>query len=190
MERMGDRAVRLSALLAAVVAITMNAGPAHATNDSLWDQQWGPRQIHAEEAWAAGATGAGATVGIVDTGIDFNHPELTGKVVASARCLNGPCTEGAGLAQDDENHGTHVSGIIAAQANNGVGIAGVAYNAQLVVAKALDNTGGGNTTDIASGIDWVVGRGAKVVNLSLGPETLGGPVGQALFPGGPSDLSA
>src|SRR5438067_10520008 len=182
MEPMGDRAVRWLALVAAVVAITMSAGPAHATNDSLWDQQWGPRQIHAEEAWAAGATGAGVKVGIVDTGIDFIHPELVGKVVASANCLSHPCTEGAGLAQDDDNHGTHVSGIIAAQANNGVGIAGVAYDAQLVVAKALDCTGGGNTSDIAKGIDWVVGQGAKVVNLSLGPETLGGPVGQAPLP--------
>ena len=162
---MGDRAVRWLALVAAVVAITMSAGPAHATNDSLWDQQWGPRQIHAEEAWAAGATGTNIKVGVVDTGIDFNHPELQNKVVASARFLTGSssCPAGEG-AQDDEDHGTHVSGIIAAQANNGVGIAGVAYNAQLVVAKALDCTGGGNTSDIAKGIDWVVGQGARVVN--------------------------
>jgi subtilisin family serine protease len=186
MERMGDRALRLLALVAVVAAITLHAGAAHATSDSLWDQQWGPKQIHADEAWAAGATGAGVKVGVVDTGIDFNHPELAGKVAASAKCLNGPCADGAGLAQDDEDHGTHVSGIIAARANNGVGIAGVAHDAQLVVAKALDNTGGGSTADIAAGIRWVVAQGARVVNLSLGPET--NVVEQALFGGGPSDL--
>jgi len=184
----GRRRIRGFALASIVTALALQTGLARATNDPLWFEQWAPVQIHAPDAWDKGVTGAGVIVGVVDTGIDFGHPELAGKVVASADCENGPCHEGAGVAQDNNNHGTHVSGIIAAQANNGEGIAGIAYNARLVVAKALDENGGGNTGDVAAGIDWAVQKGAQVINLSLGPETLAGPVGQVLFPGAPSDI--
>ncbi len=74
----------------------------------------------------------------------------------------------SGSAQDDQGHGTHVAGIIAANKDNGLGIAGVAPDAQLVVAKALSAAGAGTEEDINAGIKWVVDHGAKVVNLSLG----------------------
>ena len=76
-------------------------------------------------------------------------------------------------AQDDQGHGTHVAGIAAAYKDNGKGIAGVAPDAELVVAKVLSATGTGAGEDVTAGIKWVVDHGAKVVNLSLGDPATG-----------------
>jgi subtilisin family serine protease len=91
-------------------------------------------------------------------------------VVESTNCVGaaGDPAKCKGNAQDDQGHGTHVAGIIAANKDNGIGIAGVAPDAQLVVAKALNAAGAGSEDDINAGIKWVVDHGAKVVNLSLG----------------------
>ena len=157
------RAAAAAALLGAVVIGA--ASPARATDDTLFPQQWNLTQIGAPAAWTT-STGAGVVIGVVDTGIDASHPEFAGKIVAPATCVGGPCREGA--ARDGEGHGTAVAGIAAAKAGNGVGIAGVAPDAQLVVAKALGDDGRGTTVDINKAIRWVVDKGAKVVNLSLG----------------------
>src|SRR5207302_4052223 len=96
---------------------------------------------------------------------------LSGQVAESANCIssNGdPKQSKPNAGQDDEGHGTHVSGLIAAMKDNGRGIAGVAPGSKLVVAKALDSSGGGGTDDINAGIKWVVDHGARIVNLSLG----------------------
>lgn len=161
------------ALLASVLALVMSlpaaALAAGSVNDPLFSQQWALQQIGAPSAWAF-ATGKGVTVGIVDTGVDLTHQDLAGKVVASTNCIgaNADPTKCTGNAQDDNGHGTHVAGIIAADTNNGTGIAGVAPDAKLVVAKALDSTGAGADADVEAGIEWVVNHGAQVVNLSLG----------------------
>lgn len=151
----------------AVIGVFMvaMAPPAAASDDPLFDQQWNLTQIGASQAWA-GSTGAGITIGIVDTGVDAGHPDLAGKVDAQANCVDGPCREGS--APDGDGHGTAVSGVAAAVTGNGVGIAGVAPDAHLVVAKALGDDGSGTTEDINRGIQWVVDHGARIVNLSLG----------------------
>lgn len=157
------------ALLVAMVGLAWGVGPAQASNDPLFGRQWGLTQIHAPEAWA-GSTGSGVTIGVVDTGVDLGHEDLAGKVAANANCIGGTCRPGQG--GDDHGHGTHVSGIAAAAKENGKGIAGVAPGARLVVAKALDREGTGTTTDIAAAIQWVAGQGARVINLSFGPDAL------------------
>jgi subtilisin family serine protease len=136
------------------------------------------------------STGAGVTIGIVDTGIDLAHHELGPKVVpgGAATCINtngnpNACTTGPGAGQDDEGHGSFVAGEAAAATNDGYQIAAVAPDARLVVAKALDATGGGTISDINAGIEWVIAHGAQVVNLSLGPEVILGGGGQAFAPG-------
>jgi serine protease len=163
------RPVRLLGALTVVVAVVLGSvglgAPAGASNDPFFPRQWGLSQIGAPEAWST-ATGAGVTIGVVDTGVDLNHPDLAAKVSATARCVGGPCREGGG--QDDNGHGTIVSGIAAAVTGNGRGIAGVAPDASLVVAKVLDAEGSGRVDDINAGVRWVVDHGAKVVNLSLG----------------------
>lgn len=162
------RATALGTLLAAVLALVVQPW-AHASNDPLFDQQWALTQISAPAAWAL-STGAGVRIGIVDTGVDLAHEDLAGKVVAHTNCIGskGDPARCTGSAQDDQGHGTHVAGIAAAVKGNGKGIAGVAPDALVLVAKALDADGSGTTEDINAGIRWVVDNGARVVSLSLG----------------------
>ncbi|MGH9023740.1 MAG: S8 family serine peptidase, partial [Acidimicrobiia bacterium] len=152
---------------ALIPASGVAAGPA--SNDPELGRQWGLEQIGAPAAWAR-STGAGIRIGIVDTGIDLAHEDLVGQVAAHTSCIGaqGDPDKCTGSAQDEQGHGTHVAGIAAAVRGNARGVSGVAPNAELVVVKAIDSTGTGNTTDIVAGIKWVVDRGAKVVNLSLG----------------------
>ena len=155
--------------LCALLTVGLVATTAGASNDADFAKQWSLAKIGAPEAWAH-STGQGVRVGIVDTGVDLNHEDLAGRVVESTSCVGaaGDPAKCKGSAQDDQGHGTHVAGIIAANKDNGLGIAGVAPDAQLVVAKALSAAGAGTEEDINAGIKWVVDHGARVVNLSLG----------------------
>ncbi len=160
--------MRRRVLVTAVSVVAMVAGlagTASATNDTHFPRQWALSQIGAPQAWAR-STGSGITIGIVDTGVDLNHPDLAGKIAATADCVGRPCTAGGG--QDTHGHGTIVSGIAAAVSGNGRGVAGTAPDARLVVAKVLNSAGEGRVEDINNGIRWVVDNGAKVVNLSVG----------------------
>jgi len=160
----------------------LTAGPAGASDDPLFPRQWNLTQIGATKAWGT-AAGGDVLIGVVDTGVDLTHPDLEGRVVATADCLSFGCHDGGG--QDDNGHGTEVSGIAAAATGNRRGIAAVAPDARLVVAKALEAGGSGRVDDINAGIHWVVDHGARVVNLSLGDEDFGltSQVGTPLRPG-------
>jgi thermitase len=160
--------------LAVVAGLLVGAaapGGAAANGEPFGSAQWGVRQIEADVAWDL-TRGRGARVGIIDTGIDFTHSELAGRVLASTRCMGtgGMAARCGGSAQDDSGHGTHVAGIIGAPLD-GVGVAGVAPEASLLVVKALESDGSGQAPDVAAGIDWLLAQGANVVNLSLA-ETL------------------
>jgi subtilisin family serine protease len=161
-----------------VLALLTLGGPARAATGDPWLQyQWGLTQIGAPTAWQK-ATGAGIKIGIVDTGIDRNHVDFAGKIAGSVTCLgtNGSANQCSGTGQDDHGHGSHVAGIAAAKRNDGEGVAGVAPDAQLLVAKVLESDGNGRAEDITAGVNWVLSHGAKVVNLSLGdagPQGLG-----------------
>ena len=151
----------------------LNAGTASATNDPFWSRQWAPPKLGAPQAWQS-TTGAGVKIGIVDSGVDLGHADLAGKVAANARCIgtNGAssaCVAGGG--QDVNGHGTHVAGIAAAHKDNGVGIAGIAPGAQLVVARVFENDTA-DLGDVEAGIRWAVDQGARIVNLSLGENVL------------------
>ena len=164
------RTVRIALLGLAVTALAVfPTSAAQASNDPFFKNQWSLARIGAEKAWTR-STGAGVRIGIVDTGVDLKHEDLAGKVVESVSCVGsgGDAAKCKGRAQDDQGHGTHVSGIAAAIKDNGKGIAGVAPDAQLVVAKVLSSQGTGQGSDVIGGIKWVVDHGARVVNLSLG----------------------
>jgi thermitase len=127
--------------------------------------------IDAPEGWDVAGMGAfpatgGVKVGIVDTGITQNHEDLVGKTVDCGQSTGGLVRSGSCL--DDNGHGTHVAGTIAAIANNGRGVTGVAFNSPLTICKALDAAGSGSTSDVASCITWEADRGAKVISMSLG----------------------
>jgi serine protease len=138
-----------------------------AVNDPLFPKQWALQQIHAPAAWARGVRGAGATIAVVDTGVDLNHPDLSAKLVAGTDIVgsNGDCPPGP---QDENGHGTHVAGIAAAVTNNGIGVAGVAPDAQIMPVRVLDSEGSGSSDDIVKGIRWAADHGANVINMSLG----------------------
>jgi subtilisin family serine protease len=151
--------------VAAGAALAGAAGALTATpNDPLFPQQWGMRMIGAPQAWAAG-TGRGVTIAVVDTGVDLHHPDLAGRIVGGANFINS-----GQPPQDDYGHGTHVAGIAAADADNGVGVVGVAPGASIMPVKVLDSTGRGSTATIGQGIQWAVDHGARVINLSLGSD--------------------
>jgi serine protease len=160
-------------LIAYLAAVSLAGGlaltPAGASNDPDYAKQWNLDKIGAPAAWAR-TTGASVRVGIVDAGIDLGHEDLAGRVVAQTSCLEsgGDAEKCTGSGQDDVGHGTHVAGIIAANRDNGIGVAGVAPDAELVVAKVADSDGSISIEDANAGIRWVVDHGAKVVNLSLG----------------------
>ncbi len=163
----------LAALLVALVAVGLTR--AHAADDPLANRQWALTKIHAPSAWAV-STGKDVKIGIVDSGVNRNHEDLAGKVVASATCVGtsgNPAACSSGGGDDINGHGTHVAGVAAAHAGNGAGIAGVAPGAKLIVARvfAPDPNGGEPTADlrdVEAGIEWVVSQGAQVVNLSVG----------------------
>lgn len=132
-------------------------------SDPMVDQQYALAKMRVPDAWAT-AKGNGVIIAVVDTGVDFTHPDLAGKFVSRGRDF----VNGDNDATDDHGHGTHVSGIAAAATDNRVGVAGVAWNAQVLPVKVLNANGSGDMATIASGIAWAADNGAKVINLSLG----------------------
>ena len=100
---------------------------------------------------------------MIDTGVDATHPDLTGQVLPGASFV-----PGAPTAADDNGHGTHVSGIIAAATNNGVGVRGAAPGVKILPIKALNSGGSGSYSTVATAIYSAVDQGAKVINMSLG----------------------
>ena len=133
--------------------------------------------IDAPEGWDAAGLGAfpstgGAKVGIVDTGIRASHQDLAGKVVNCAESRGFLVFAGTireGRCADDNGHGTHVAGTVSANANNGVGVAGAAFNSPLAICRALGGAlGTGSTSDVANCIGWLHSKGSKVISMSLG----------------------
>lgn len=136
---------------------------------------YGIQITDADTAVDQGDTGSGVTISVVDTGIDVNHETLGENVVGGYAVSGVECSGGCDAPWDDDQyHGTHVAGTAAA-ALNGLGVYGVAPDADLLAVKALGGNGGGSFAGIAEGIEWSVNNGADVINLSLG-----GPESQAV----------
>lgn len=127
---------------------------------------WGIDAIKASDAHAY-STGAGITVCVVDTGIQKTHPDLAGAVVGGENFVRTGRVIDPTKWNDDNGHGTHVSGIIAARDNN-IGVVGVAPEAKLFAAKVLDKNGIGYVSAVADGILSCEEHGTKIINMSLG----------------------
>lgn len=154
-------------------------------NDPLFGFQWGLKNdsgtsqppgtqsapgadADVPQAWRHSLSDPGVTVAVVDTGMDLSHPDLTAKVVGSR------APSSSASATDRVGHGTAVAGVIAAVADNGIGIAGAGYRASLLNVKvATDEDGRGTTScsGLADGVAWAVAHGARIVNVSIeGPD--------------------
>lgn len=135
-------------------------------------------QVGAPEVWDRGFTGAGITIGIVDSGIDAEHPDLAGRVVAAENFTS------ADGVTDQLGHGTHVASIAAGDGAASAGqFTGVAYDAELVNARVLNENGEGTESWVIAGIEWAaVEQDADVINMSLnsGPSDGTDPVSQAI----------
>jgi subtilisin family serine protease len=118
---------------------------------------WGISRVGAP---ASGNTGANIRVAVIDTGIDLTHPDLAANVQEAVAYVGS-------TGKDDNGHGSHVAGTIAAL-DNSIGVVGVAPEAHLFAVKALDRRGSGYWSDIAAGIEWAADNGMDVANMSLG----------------------
>ena len=157
--------VPIRRLLPAAVAIAiLAASPALGAPDPLRSQQWNLDTIESDAAHAT-ATGAGAIVAVIDSGVLATHPDLGGRLLPGRDFVQDDATP-----QDGNGHGTHVTGIVVANKENGVGVSSVAPGATVLPLRVLDDDGGGSTTAVAKAIDYAVAQGAHVINLSLGSE--------------------
>lgn len=139
-------------------------------NDPKYSEQWHLKRAGAEKAWDY-SCGRGVTVAVIDTGVACfdKGPFTKGTDLAGTRCVAGHNFVAKNAdAYDDHGHGTHVAGTIAQTTNNGLGVAGLAYCANLMPIKVLSKTGSGTNTDVAEGIRWAADHGAQVINMSLG----------------------
>jgi subtilisin family serine protease len=162
-----------------------------APNDPRYGQQYAlldapaGHDIDAPAAWATRMSCA--RVAILDTGIDTDHPDLVGNLAKSGDKPNNgkdddrngwvddtyglDVTKGEGSGEDDDGHGTHVAGIVAARTNNAQGVAGTCWSAQLLAVKFMNRRGKGSTSNAISGIEYAVKQGVKIINCSFGSST-------------------
>ena len=169
----------------AALALGASAAPAQGASDPLLDDQWGLTDVAtgAPEAWTQ-SRGAGVLIAIIDSGVQLDHPELAPRLWRNAAETpangidddrNGYVDDvhGAnikalnGNVEDDNGHGTHVAGIVAAQAGNGTGGSGIAPGAQIMAVKVLDANRSGDSSQLAKGIRYAIDRGAKILNVSI-----------------------
>lgn len=163
-------------------------------NDEQWPYQWALPKIGAPQAWDI-AHCQGTIIAVLDTGVHLEHSDLCNTLWTNPGEIpgNGIDDDGNGkiddvhgwhfyqncnigvclpyenrIIQDDNGHGTHVTGVAAAETNNAIGIAGVSWGARIMTVKVLDQHGDGYYYDIAAGIVYAVDNGAQVINLSLG----------------------
>jgi thermitase len=141
------------------------------TNDPMYGQLWGMPFIQAPEAWQLNQGSKDVIVAVIDTGIDYNHPDLKDNMwtmpgttdVHGYNAINDKTDP-----MDDHYHGTHVAGTIGAVGNNSIGVVGVSWNVSLMGVKFLSAQGSGTLEDAVEAIDWATVNGAKVMNNSWG----------------------
>ena len=132
--------------------------------------QYSLNRMRVRDAWRR-STGGSNLIAVLDTGVQSAHPDLDGRVAKGYDFVNNDTS-----AADDNGHGTWVAGIIAANANDGYGIAGISWTDRILPVKIMNASGTGSTADLAAGIIWAADKGADVINMSVG----GFPYSQAI----------
>jgi subtilisin family serine protease len=152
---------RLDGVTRRIAADETNRTAAFANLEPFHERQWYLEQDHAWDYWPTPPDLPSVKVAVIDSGLDAGHPEFAGRVFAGRSFVGGT------WRHDTDGHGTFVAGILAASPFNGIGIAGLGFNVQLVIGKVV-KPDGVSPEDEAKAITWAVGRGAQVINLSLG----------------------
>ena len=150
-------------------------------NDPLYSQQWYIPAVNADQVWNQTKGDTTQVIAILDTGVDWNHPDLKNKIWINPNLnaipdANGVVNDIRGWdfinndnnPMDDNSHGTHVAGIAAAETNNGIGIAGVCPKAKIMPIKVFQSSGQGDAGTITKGIIYASTHGATVINMSFG----------------------
>lgn len=156
-------------IVLAVVAVATSVGVlALAANDPYRSLQWNVDRVEAPFAWEL-SRGAGIVVAVVDTGVDLQHPDLVDRFVrrADGSVVGRDYIDDDDDPDDENGHGTLVAGVVAATADNGEGVVGIAPDARIMPIRVLDEQGAGDGADVDRAIRWAVDNGAHVVNLSL-----------------------
>ena len=172
----------------AAVTRTLNSSTLFPEVPNLSENNWGLDAINAPEVWNQNITGNGIVVAVIDTGVDYFHPDLDNNIWQNADEIaeNGIDDDRNGFIDDirgwdflyNDNypmdldyygHGTHIAGLIAAERND-FGITGIAYNAKIMPVRVLDTFGDGELNNVAAGIRYAADNGANVINLSIGNE--------------------
>ncbi|MFO0802023.1 MAG: S8 family serine peptidase [Gemmataceae bacterium] len=164
-------------------------------NDPSYSSLYGMAQISAPAAWDNSTGSGNFVVAVIDSGVDYNHPDLAANMWHNPNETpnDGIDNDGNGIVDDyyganfvgantgnpmdDNGHGTHVAGTIGAVGNNGTGVAGVNWNVKIMALKFLSASGSGSTSDAIEALNYAVAHGAKVSNNSWG----GGGYSTALF---------
>jgi len=156
-------------LLVGLMGCALLPGSASAAQGT--QHTWHGNQIRLYPALSAGYDGHGVTVAVLDGWVDTSHADFQGRAVSAADCTSGSCTTTVGKDSCGQQHGTHVAGTIASSSY------GVAPRARLLAIRVLkaDSSGdcAGDPNAVAAGIRWAVAHGARVLNLSLGPDVPG-----------------
>jgi len=150
-------------------------------NDPLYGQQWYIQAVKADSVWQQTTGDSTQVIAILDTGVDWNHPDLKNKIWKNPNPNATPDANGVvndirgwdyinndNNPSDDNSHGTHVAGIAAAETNNGIGIAGVCPKAKIMPVKVFQSSGRGDAATITKGIIYASTHGATVINMSFG----------------------
>jgi thermitase len=138
-------------------------------NDTLFPLLWGMKNIHAPKGWDSITDAPEIIVAVIDSGVDYNHKDLAGNMwKSSAGNVGRDFFEDDDDPMDENSHGTHCAGTIAGVGNNGLGVAGVAWQTKIMALRFLGPNGSGSTSDAIACIDWAVDQGAHILSNSWG----------------------
>jgi len=148
------------------------AGKRVVPNDPLAGQLWGMECIGATRAWPVIHDSPQIIIAVIDTGVDYRHPDLKASMWSRGGRYGHDFFDDDDDPLDEEGHGTHCAGTIAAAGNNGVGVVGVSWKAQIMAMRFMGPDGSGATSDAVKCIDWAVANGAHILSNSwAGPDT-------------------
>ena len=142
-------------------------------DDTYYEDQWGHEKIKLPQAWDIETGKSRVVVGVLDTGIQASHPDLSGQISVglSRECMGGIAMQISNVG-DPDGHGTAVAGIIGAIGDNGVGVAGVAWNIRMASLKVLDERGDGYSSAALAAINYASSAGIPILNMSIGWQRL------------------